>query len=148
MTQQDLSDALRSRGHFIPVASIGKIESGDRRVEVDDLVVLASALGVSPLALLLPDADTSSDRVLITGHHSEVAENLWGWAVGAYPLGELDGSVEDMEEEIRYFRFKSNPWWFSVDASIERFDASNDLHRKIVGRKRRWDQDDVEPTDG
>jgi transcriptional regulator with XRE-family HTH domain len=42
-------------GRPIPELGLRRIESGDRRVDVDDLMALAAALDVSPATLLMPD---------------------------------------------------------------------------------------------
>lgn len=49
-----LSDALSTAGRPIAPAAIGKIERRERQVTVDDLAVLATALGVQPRHLLDP----------------------------------------------------------------------------------------------
>ena len=74
----DLSRKLAKMGREIPPLGLRRIESGDRRVDVDDLVALALALDVSPLALLLP-AETSS--VTPQGDRY-TAEEIWAWARG------------------------------------------------------------------
>ena len=51
-TQAELAERLAKRGRPIPVASIGRLENGERRVEVDDLTALAAALNVAPAELL------------------------------------------------------------------------------------------------
>jgi transcriptional regulator with XRE-family HTH domain len=52
LSLQTLSDYLEVLGRPILPSGLSKIESGDRRVDVDDLVVLADALGTVPSALL------------------------------------------------------------------------------------------------
>jgi hypothetical protein len=52
-TLGELEEKLRELGRPIPLPALSKIEKGQRRVDVDDLVALALALGVSP-NLLLP----------------------------------------------------------------------------------------------
>ena len=50
----DLSTRLANIGRDIPPLAVRRIEEGNRRVDVDDLVALAIALGVSPATLLMP----------------------------------------------------------------------------------------------
>ncbi|MFJ3487988.1 helix-turn-helix domain-containing protein [Leifsonia aquatica] len=114
-TQADLSRHIAENGHPIPVASIGRIETGDRRVEVDDLMALAIVLGVSPVSLLLPYTRSPHDRVEVTGWGQTDALTVWGYATAAIPL-EMDGSVEDMEAEFLALRARSLPWWVEVEA--------------------------------
>jgi transcriptional regulator with XRE-family HTH domain len=52
LSLQQLSDRLTKAGRPILPSGISKIEQGDRRVDVDDLVALADALGTAPGALL------------------------------------------------------------------------------------------------
>lgn len=47
-----LSEMLRERGHVIHASAITRIETGGRRVDVDDLAALAVALGVTPQRLM------------------------------------------------------------------------------------------------
>jgi transcriptional regulator with XRE-family HTH domain len=65
-TQQRLSDAVREHDESSTLGrgAIAKIESGDRKVSVDDWVLLAAALNVPPPLLLVPLG--SEDAVEIT----------------------------------------------------------------------------------
>src|SRR4051794_40249041 len=56
MSQQQLAARLGELGRPLQKAAIAKIESRDRRVDVDDLAALAVALNVSLARLVLPDA--------------------------------------------------------------------------------------------
>jgi transcriptional regulator with XRE-family HTH domain len=61
LSLQDLSDRLEFLGRPILPSGISKIESGDRRVDVDDLVALAHALGTAPNELLkVPNDDSET----------------------------------------------------------------------------------------
>ncbi|WP_326600557.1 helix-turn-helix domain-containing protein [Rhodococcus sp. PD04] len=51
-TLEDLSDRLTLFDRPLSEQVIGDIERGRRRIDVDDLVAIAEALGVSPSALL------------------------------------------------------------------------------------------------
>ena len=70
LSLHQLSDRLAAVGRPILPSGLSKIEQGDRRVDVDDLVALADALGTVPGALLqgglLPtcgsDGRTGGDR--------------------------------------------------------------------------------------
>jgi transcriptional regulator with XRE-family HTH domain len=52
LSLQALSERLAALGRPILPSGLSKIEQGDRRVDVDDLVALADALGTVPGALL------------------------------------------------------------------------------------------------
>jgi transcriptional regulator with XRE-family HTH domain len=82
----ELSAKMRDLGRPIPTLGIHRIEDGQRRVDVDDLVALAVALGVSPPSLLMPNAETSEETVTVTGHREPLsAERAWSW-FGGHPI--------------------------------------------------------------
>jgi len=74
-----LAARLEDLGRPIPTLGLRKIESGGRRVDVDDLVALAVALEVSPETLLMPYAENADDEVQITGWHPMAAGEVWRW---------------------------------------------------------------------
>lgn len=108
-----LSAVLKALGQPIPPTGITRIEKGQRRVDADDLVALALALGVNVSALLLPP--TASGTAEVTGiDHPLEAFRLWAWASGdaQLPLADdpaWDGPTENVppaEREQRSLR-----WW-------------------------------------
>lgn len=60
----ELSDRLASLGRPIPVLGLRRIERGERRVDVDDLVALARALSVPPAVLLFPVGQADEVEVM------------------------------------------------------------------------------------
>lgn len=80
-----LSQLLAEAGRPILPTAITKIESGDRRVDVGDLVALAVVLGVNPNRLLLPFTDMTAE-VDVPGVGAVKAYVLWEWAEGQRPL--------------------------------------------------------------
>jgi hypothetical protein len=54
MTYVELSDRLHAAGRPIAVLGLRRIETGTRRVDVDDLAALAEVFGVTPAFLLDP----------------------------------------------------------------------------------------------
>jgi transcriptional regulator with XRE-family HTH domain len=88
VTTAALSQRLAAIGHPIADTGITKTEKGDRRIDVDDLVALALALGVTPNTLLLPQMDYlgTSDTHLLTPNVGGTAERLWQWAQGERPV--------------------------------------------------------------
>ena len=52
VTYVELSKRLAVLGRPIPVLGLRRIERGERRVDVDDLLALAAAFGVEPIRLL------------------------------------------------------------------------------------------------
>ena len=83
-----LATMLVGAGRTIAPTAITRIESGERRVDVDDLVALAAALNVNPSALLLPP--TADGEVDVTGAGAVQAEEAWAWMDGERPLLDAD----------------------------------------------------------
>ncbi|WP_157865019.1 helix-turn-helix domain-containing protein [Streptomyces prasinopilosus] len=77
-----LSDRLRDAGRTVAPSAISKVERCERQVHVDELVVFAAALDVSPSALLLPPTDNPSEKVEITGAGPIPADQAWDWMDG------------------------------------------------------------------
>lgn len=87
MQYKQLAERLEAIGRPIPPLGLRRIEQGERRVDVDDLMALAVALGVSPLTLLLPEDASYALSSRVTGVSGEVAHNVqWLWARGEQPL--------------------------------------------------------------
>jgi hypothetical protein len=103
----ELSAKMRDLGRPIPTLGIHRIEDGQRRVDVDDLVALAMALSVSPATLLMPDVDTAQDKVVFTGHPDPVsAGRAWMWFEAATPI-----NLQDEPEKLAAFIANSWPNW-------------------------------------
>lgn len=89
-----LSRELARTGRDIPSLGLSRIESGDRRVDVDDLTALAITFEVSPISLLMPPSDDPDEYTRISGTDkfpvSVTNKRVWSWLNGSYPL---NGSV-------------------------------------------------------
>lgn len=85
MPVREFSTRLAEVGRPILPSGITKIEQGLRRVDADDLVALAVALGVNPSALLLPP-QAGEDEVPLTSTVRAPAWAAWQWADGYAPL--------------------------------------------------------------
>ena len=82
-----LSKKLSEVGRPLTHSAVDQIEKGTRRVDVDDLMALAVALGVSPIALLMPPAEQPEDLVAVTGAAEPTyADRLWDWLCALEPL--------------------------------------------------------------
>jgi transcriptional regulator with XRE-family HTH domain len=77
---KDLADRLEELGRPIPTLGLSRIERGNRRVDADDLVALALALGVNPTALLLPRNTAPDELVDLTADYQATARDAWNWA--------------------------------------------------------------------
>ncbi|WP_207105375.1 helix-turn-helix transcriptional regulator [Mycolicibacterium sp. P9-64] len=84
----ELSSRLTDLGRPIPPLGLRKIESGGRRVDTDDLLALAVALGVSPITLLMPADVVMTTTVTATGvvDGKLSAKRLWNWLNASYAL--------------------------------------------------------------
>lgn len=94
----DLSERLDKLGHPLALNVLSKLENGDRRVDVDDLVALAIALDVTPNRLLLT-ADGDREGVALTPSGvGGAARTVWRWASGEWHLAvEPDGTPTDYD---------------------------------------------------
>jgi transcriptional regulator with XRE-family HTH domain len=110
LTTAALSQRLAELGHPIADTGITKIEKGQRRVDVDDLVALAAALGTTPTRLLLPEVDIpnpGASFVLTPGLEKMRIDDAWAWAYGERPLGHKPASFADDEPSPSELRFVS-----------------------------------------
>lgn len=115
LTRRDLEARTRTDPHdessaLVTVEMLRGIEnSADpapgktvRRVDADDLVALALALGVNPNALLLPP--TVNGNTELTGRGEVPADYAWLWADGQRPL-----SLDPDDNEILEFLARTRP---------------------------------------
>ncbi len=101
LSYAELSRRLAEIGRDIPPLGLRRLEAGTRRADVDDLVALAAALGVSPSTLLMPLAASRDEVVEVTGRKPDTAEATWDWLRALQFRG-----YEDMESLAA-----SNPPW-------------------------------------
>lgn len=128
MAVTELADRVQKCGRPLSRQAVTDIESGSRRVDVDDLVVLARALDTSPAALLMPTSYEPDEDVAITGLLGLTARTLWGWLRGHGELGDPTDYPDDdvpIVERDAAFRRTTWPAW----AWLERRDAE----KKEVG---------------
>lgn len=105
-----LSERLTDVGHPILASGISKIENGERKVSVEDLLALAVTLDVSPVRLLLPGRD-DGDPIALTSTRSAVWQAAWRWAVGEQPLEYLPLSDRRVSASIEESRPFENEMW-------------------------------------
>ncbi|GAA3272659.1 helix-turn-helix transcriptional regulator [Streptomyces lavendulae] len=111
LTYVELSDRLSEVGRPIPVLGLRRIERGERRVDVDDLVALALVLNVSPGSLLLPHeepagapTDPHEHWLPLTDSTSVSWETAWRWMHGEYPPADVS------RREVQDFRRENRPY--------------------------------------
>ncbi len=100
-----LSERMAKVGRPMSVVTLSAIENGDRRVDVDDLVAVASALDVSPAALLMPPVDDPLDAAgaTVSPLGAPEAGPLWDWLTAKAPL-----NVSLLVEQTDHF---ANEMW-------------------------------------
>lgn len=101
VTLDELSSRLTEAGRPILASGLSKIEQGDRRVDVDDLVALAVALGVPPVLLL---TDPHAAVTELTGAVSAHTFDALLWHVGETPLGQGSRAWSFEQAPIRLVR--------------------------------------------
>jgi 8-oxo-dGTP pyrophosphatase MutT (NUDIX family) len=104
LNQPQLAERMRNAGRFMHASGISKIEQLDRRVDVDDLIGLAIALGVTPDRLLLTGRitpDIADQAIELTSAVQMPVLDAWQWAVGDTPLFGSDVDVSDFRRENR-----------------------------------------------
>lgn len=85
MQYKELAERLAELGRPIPPLGLRRIEAGERRVDADDLMALAVALGVPPNSLLLPHVEPGETPAATAVGEVEF-QVLWHWADGIMPL--------------------------------------------------------------
>jgi transcriptional regulator with XRE-family HTH domain len=129
LSYAELARRLAGLGHPILDTSLLKIEKGDRRVDVDDLVALAVALGTTPNRLLLPEMDVehASESYRLTPAVRETPPLLWAWATGEVPLGHLPSRATDDRttrgEEVVFSRLNRPHHWHDWGEAAPRLPA-------------------------
>ena len=71
MDLRTMSDGLQEAGRKLSPSGISKLEAGDRRVDVDDLTVIAYLLRTTPAALLTPPDEQTTLTGVPEGYEPE-----------------------------------------------------------------------------
>lgn len=133
-TAVDLSKDTEKFGRKLSPVSIRRIEGGGRRIDLDDLIVLALALDISPVTMLLPKEFPYDQHDLfrvISGNDYAYAtlRVLWGWVTGvrAFNPQQTDKEFQDV----------SLPKWYlsadeSKDLQIEALISSNKAYKESL----------------
>src|SRR6478752_7585543 len=110
LTLARVQQRLRDLGREYMTSTLSQIENGGRRVDVDDLVALAAALGVAPVTLLMPTTHEADEFVTTTASVDPVpAYRLWWWLRTEHPL--VDNSPMANVE----FQYRSKPPWHEAE---------------------------------
>lgn len=84
LKQSDVSKLLKAAGRPTLATVVSKIERGERRIDVDDLVAFGRALGVPPVLLLYP-LGTDEEVEVLPGQHVHTGA-AFRWFVGQGPF--------------------------------------------------------------
>ena len=114
MQYKQLAEKLAEVGRPIAELGLRKIESAERKVDVDDLMAFAIVFGVSPLTLLMPEYGSRDVTTRITGYPEQMGSNIaWLWARGDEPLEVPQdpalGNHAQNDRAIALFRLRSVP---------------------------------------
>jgi len=82
LTYVELSDRLSKAGRPIPVLGLRRIERGERRVDVDDLLAIAHVLSAHPVDLLVPAAAADADPYSVTPEVKTTVATARDWIGG------------------------------------------------------------------
>ncbi|WP_307044340.1 helix-turn-helix domain-containing protein [Streptomyces achromogenes] len=91
LSTYELARKLADAGRPIAASALSKIERGERRVDVGDLVALAVVLDVPPITLLMPSKAHGGVELTGTGGIDGgtglvSGKRAWAWAQGREPL--------------------------------------------------------------
>lgn len=121
-----VSNRLGDVGWPISVAALSRLENGERRIDVDDLMAIAVALDVSPIQLLLP-RKTDDERPVATGIPVAVnATEAKAWA------RELAGLSH--QDRIDYWNDQERLWRGEVHRAEERPASDSPELRKMAAQ--------------
>ncbi|MFC7962699.1 helix-turn-helix domain-containing protein [Rhodococcoides kroppenstedtii] len=132
-TLRQLSDRFGEIGRPMSNSSISQIETGSRRVDVDDLVAFAVALDVSPNALLMPQ-HYDANRLIDAAGAPQVSAGLFWYF--------LDG-MRSLTTQSVDFVVRSQPP-FLRPRSIPDPSKSRDMGPLRVARMMQTDGDNVD----
>jgi len=133
---KELSEKLTRAGRPIAPLGLRRIESGERRVDVDDLMALAAVFDVPPLSLLLPETASDELPTRLTGVDREVAQNVaWLWALGQEPLF-VSNDEDRSKRQAAQYRVRATPYIAPRNRAIVFFDAdpADDTAFTAVGK--------------
>jgi transcriptional regulator with XRE-family HTH domain len=104
LTYVELAQRLAAIGRPIPVLGLRRIERGERRVDVDDLLALSYVLATPIVDLLLPpvDPDGTAGPVFVTPDLSvNDRDELLFWFTGVRPLEGTDEEAYKASQSAR-----------------------------------------------
>lgn len=112
-TLADLAARTPEAGRPMSGTTISAIENLSRRADIDDLVALSAALGVSPAAMLIDTQPDPAEPSAATVNTNGVVEAgpLWSWLTAVAPLDDPYIRTERDEVDIENWRRSQEPPW-------------------------------------
>lgn len=101
---RELSEHVSAVGGSITLASMSRLELCERSVDVDELMELALALGVTPLRLMLTSTADPDRNSTLSPNVVVKQADAWIWATGMLPLEPMitEGGGIDTDAIIRW----------------------------------------------
>lgn len=128
LTFAALSSRLENLGRPIPPLGLRKIVAETRRVDSDDLVGLALALGTTPATLLMPRIREAKpdDLIEVTGASFPVeARRVWEWLTARNRISRMTFST---------FIDRSWPTWERESYESDRYEKWEQSHDELMGQ--------------
>lgn len=97
-SQQDLANRLGEMGSPTDRATLARTEMGGRGVSLDDALMLAAALDVSPLSLILPDEEEAC--IALAPAMAASSDDVHRWVCGLFPLPLFHMDGDDADDEL------------------------------------------------
>ncbi len=110
LTVAELAERIQQLGRPITRQALSDIEAERRRVDVDDLVAIAAALGVSPATLLMPETFDETEVEPVLDGLQLPAGILWSWLTAEHPL-DVPEPTEQYGIDVEAFKQRAKPRW-------------------------------------
>lgn len=138
MTLDELSARASEAGRPMSKTTLSQIETENRRVDVDDLMALACALGVNPNALLLPLQRGSSYEMNLTAFGWKQAKAVLAWANGVTPLDNPESNMDEEEYEqyaaLQALGYAANYYPKPYDTDVPNIRGLNGFDREATDK--------------
>lgn len=106
-----LARRVTALGRPMNTLAVQRIEAGARRVDVDDLIALALALDIAPIALLAPAGDSGDETFAVADDQPAAPlDQIWPWMRGEKTRDPFGG-------DDQAFMRRSLPAWFEPEGS-------------------------------
>lgn len=142
LSYTDLAAKLAELKRPIPVLGLRRIERGERRVDVDDMIALARALGVPPVLLVLPVGRADRVEVLPDREVDTWQATKWFTGEAAFPAADEDQEHHDDPADPAYGLVDDR--WYLPSGTWKTGAAPVILYRQHEAEVKAWRQARVE----